>query len=62
MSTTTTTHETVSTAVPNTDHDVALATIVAQTVQFEELPDWDVYNAACACVQESIENALEEVH
>ena len=60
MSTTTTTHETVSTPVSTTDHDVALATIVAQSVVYDDLPDWDVWNAACAFVQDSVKQLLEE--
>lgn len=61
MSTTTTTHETVSEASTD-DHSTALATIVAQTTSTTaDLPDFEVFSAACDATRETIEDLVEEL-
>ena len=59
MSTTqpTQTHDSIG-PTTQTDGD-ALAAIVAQTTQFDELPDFDVYRVACALITDSVKLASE---
>ncbi|MFW6318055.1 MAG: hypothetical protein ACOC06_06260 [Halorubrum sp.] len=69
MATSQTTFEEVSDAQPQTTTTPAtidqayLSSIVAQTTGADDLPDWEVYNAACKLVRDSVEAAIaEEVH
>ena len=62
MSTTETTHETISDAQPQTDGDsiATIATIAAETTStVDRLPDWDVYTTACGLVKDSVERLAE---
>lgn len=60
MSTTTTTHETVSTDASTTTDGDSIATIVAQAVDFKTLRDFDIYREVCIVVQDSVEIAATE--
>ncbi|WP_265112252.1 hypothetical protein [Halosolutus halophilus] len=61
MSTTTTTHETISEESAETEPtQIDLSTIAAQTTStVDALPDWEVHNAACHAVRDTLKRAVE---